>query len=92
MSIKKLITPVLLSAVCSIALFASPPVQAQALEILNPPLQIKAVRKAVKKKAGSGNKTKFDSGSQETVKERSTRLKRECQGATNAGACSGYTR
>ena len=35
--------------------------------------------------------TKFMPGSQETAKERSTRLKRECKGRVNAGACEGYT-
>jgi hypothetical protein len=29
--------------------------------------------------------------SQETVTERSARLKRECKGRVNAGACTGYT-
>lgn len=28
----------------------------------------------------------------ESVKERDRRLKRECKGAVNAGACQGYTR
>ena len=65
-------------------------VHAQALEILNPPVKVKAAKKAAKKTAG--NRAKFDSGSQETVKQREARLRRECQGATNAGACSGYTR
>ena len=40
------------------------------------------------KKQGS---TKFLPGSQETRKERSERLKRECKGRVNAGACTGYT-
>ncbi len=35
--------------------------------------------------------TKFLPGSQETRKERETRLKRECKGRVNAGACEGYT-
>jgi hypothetical protein len=40
------------------------------------------------KKQGS---TKFLPGSQETRKERSERLKRECKGKVDAGACAGYT-
>lgn len=40
------------------------------------------------KKQGS---TKFMPGSEETRKERATRLKRECKGRVNAGACEGYT-
>ena len=35
--------------------------------------------------------TKFMPGSEETRKERATRLKRECKGRVNAGACEGYT-
>jgi hypothetical protein len=64
---------------------------AQALEILNPPIKISA-KKKTNKASRSGSKAKFDSGSQETKKERSARLSRECKGQTNAGACSGYTR
>ena len=61
-------------------------VQAQALEILNPPIKVET------KKKSSGSKAKFDSGSAETKKERSARLSRECKGQVNAGACAGYTR
>lgn len=43
-----------------------------------------------KKKSGSGQ-IRFLPGSAETVKERSSRLKRECKGQVNAGACTGYT-
>ena len=43
-----------------------------------------------KKKSGGGQ-IKFLRGSEETTKERSSRLKRECKGRVNAGACSGYT-
>ncbi|HYW56363.1 MAG TPA: hypothetical protein VE934_05360 [Polaromonas sp.] len=35
---------------------------------------------------------KFIPGSQESPKDRATRLKRECKGGVNAGACTGYTR
>lgn len=41
---------------------------------------------------GQGAKAKFMPGSQETRSERIARLKRECKGAVNAGACEGYTR
>jgi hypothetical protein len=47
-----------------------------------------AKKAAPVKKQGS---TKFIPGSQETRKERSERLKRECKGRVNAGACTGYT-
>ncbi|MDB5928526.1 MAG: hypothetical protein JWR60_233 [Polaromonas sp.] len=42
-------------------------------------------------KKAPGGQIKFLPGSAETVKERSARLKRECKGRVNAGACSGYT-
>jgi hypothetical protein len=48
----------------------------------------KAQKAPAVKKQGS---TKFLPGSQETRKERSERLKRECKGRVNAGACEGYT-
>lgn len=64
---------------------------AQALDILNPPLQVQAKKKPAKQRAAN-NKTIFSPGSQETSKERTARLTRECKGAANGGACSGYTR
>ena len=42
--------------------------------------------------AGYGGKAKFITGSGETTAQRTARLKRECKGAVDAGACSGYTR
>lgn len=51
-----------------------------------------ADKKAKKPAAARQAKTaKFIPGSQETAKERATRLKRECKGRVNAGACEGYT-
>ena len=44
-----------------------------------------------KKKSGHSGQIKFLPGSAETTKERSTRLKGECKGRVNAGACAGYT-
>lgn len=44
-----------------------------------------------KKKTGSKQKTKPVQDSAETPAERKARLQRECRGAVNAGACSGYT-
>ncbi|MGB4116983.1 MAG: hypothetical protein WBK51_10600 [Polaromonas sp.] len=67
---------------------------AQAPEVLNPPVKTEAKKKAKKPKTQSGkkgSKAKFIPGSQETKKERSARLTRECKGAVNAGACTGYT-
>jgi hypothetical protein len=45
-----------------------------------------------KKKTGSSGQVRFLPGSAEMPKERISRLKRECQGQVNAGACAGYTR
>ena len=47
--------------------------------------------KAKKRAGGSNGQIRFLPGSAETVKERSSRLKRECKGRENAGACAGYT-
>lgn len=45
-----------------------------------------------KKKVQGGGQVRFLPGSAETVKDRSDRLRRECKGQVNAGACAGYTR
>ena len=81
-------------AAMSVALaFSAGAAHGQALEVLNPPIIVKAAaKKAGKTKKGSGKSVKFMPGSQETVRERTNRLKRECRGAVDAGACSGYTR
>lgn len=66
-------------------------VQAQSAEGVTPASKTKA--KARKKAAAApGNKVKYVRGSEETTSERSARLKRECKGRVNAGACEGYTR
>lgn len=54
-----------------------------------PPVISKAAKKTAKAKRVS--QIKFLPGSGETARERSTRLKRECKGRVNAGACEGYT-
>ncbi|MEO6319516.1 MAG: hypothetical protein ABIR56_02505 [Polaromonas sp.] len=51
----------------------------------------KAAATKARKTTGASGQVKFLPGSEETTKERSTRLKRECKGRVNAGACSGYT-
>ena len=65
---------------------------AQAPEVLNPPTKSTAKKKAKKSKGAATATAKFVPGSQETKKERSARLTRECKGEVNAGACTGYTR
>lgn len=42
-------------------------------------------------KGGGGGQMKILPGSAETTKERNDRLKRECKGRVNAGACAGFT-
>lgn len=86
----KLIVLTIMAGVMS-AFVLPPAAQAQALDILNPQLQVQAKKKDAKHKT-AGNKTKFLPGSQETTKERSARLQRECKGGVNAGVCAGYTR
>ena len=66
---------------------------AQAPEVLNPPAKIKTKKKAAKvRQSSKAGKVRFIPGSQETTKERSARLQRECKDLPNAGACSGYGR
>jgi hypothetical protein len=69
-------------------------VQAQTADGVTQPAKSKSKSKskAKKKAAPRGNKVKVVHGSEETTSERSTRLKRECKGRVNAGACEGYTR
>lgn len=82
-SIIKKALPLLL---CMAVMAAS--VQAQTVEPKAPPAKVKA---KAKKKSLRSRLPKFLQGSQETAKERSARLHRECKGRVNAGACSGYT-
>ena len=66
-------------------------VQTQASEVLNPSTKSEGKKKE-KKHQARGSSAKFISGSGETNKQRDSRLKRECKGQVNAGACAGYTR
>ena len=53
----------------------------------------KAKRVSPKKKTTpTVKKVQFLRGSEESVLERNSRLKRECKGGVNAGACAGHTR
>lgn len=67
-------------------LIASPQASASSADSGN-----KAATSQARKKAGPGSQIKFLPGSEETTRERNTRLKRECKGRVNAGACAGYT-
>jgi hypothetical protein len=86
---KLTIVAIIASAVSAFVLPSA--AEAQMLDILNPPMQVQAKKRSAKQKT-TGNKTTFSSGSQETSKERTARLQRECRGGVNAGACAGYTR
>jgi NAD(P)H-hydrate repair Nnr-like enzyme with NAD(P)H-hydrate dehydratase domain len=57
------------------------------------PAKAKAKTKtATDARKGQVGRVTFLRGSEETTGERSARLKRECKGGVNAGACAGYTR
>lgn len=57
------------------------------------PAKSKSKKMAVKSDAPStGGKVKFIRGSEESPAQRTARLRRECKGGVDAGACSGYTR
>lgn len=82
------IQPVLAFIVVAAVLMGSVP--AQSAEPVDKPAKTKTKKKAAVK--GHAGKVTFQRGSEETPQERSTRLKRECRGRVNAGACEGYTR
>ena len=66
---------------------------AQSPVAADPPATVKTKKKAAKNKAAdSVGKAKFIRGSEESTAERNARLKRECKGGVNAGACAGFTR
>jgi hypothetical protein len=90
--VKKSACAWVVSAAVALGMLGS--VQAQAAQSAEGVTQpAKAKTKAKKKAAAArGNKVKYVRGSEETSSERSTRLKRECKGRVNAGACEGYTR
>ena len=67
-------------------------VQAQTSEVLNPPTQSKNKKKSKKQKRSKGSDAVFIDATGETKSRRESRLKRECKGQVNAGACAGYTR
>lgn len=88
---KKSLAPPFLAALVVAALMAGH-VQAQTQPAQEGDKPAKSKSKKTKAKSGSGGKVKFMQGSGETPAERTARLKRECKGAVDAGACSGYTR
>lgn len=88
---KSMIQPALAFIVVAVVLMGSVP--AYSAEPVGKPAKTTANKKAAKAAApGPVGKVTFLRGSEETAQERSTRLKRECKGRVNAGACEGYTR
>jgi len=87
---KSLAAPFLAALVA--AVLTAGHVQAQAQPAQEGDKPAKSKPKKTKAKSGSGGKAKFIQGTSETPAERTARLKRECKGAVDAGACSGYTR
>lgn len=55
------------------------------------PSATEKAKKSSTRKSSHEGQAKFVPGSEETPRERSSRLKRECKGRVNAGACAGYT-
>jgi hypothetical protein len=90
--VKKSACALVVSAAVALGMLGS--VQAQAAQSADDVTQPTKAKTKAKKKAASarGNKVKYVRGSEESTSERSTRLKRECKGRVNAGACEGYTR
>lgn len=81
------------------ALAGSATVQAKAADAgagtsAQPPNTKKAAKKKSSKDepAQKSMKATFMQGSEESAGQRNARLKRECKGAVDAGACTGYTR
>jgi hypothetical protein len=85
---------VLVLAACSLAAHPALALDASTSAASAPakPQKKPAAKKSAKKAAKKAAKPVYIQGSEETVAQRSARLKRECKGGVNAGACAGYTR
>lgn len=90
MNRKSLLGPVL-AVIMMVALVANN-AQAQTQPTPEGDKPAKSKSKKAAAKSGAGGKVKFISGSGETPAQRVARLKRECKGGVDAGACAGYTR
>ena len=78
-----------IAAFAVVALMAMSAAQAQGNAPADAPTQSK---KKTKHKSLRATYPKSSGGSEESTRERTARLKRECKGASNSGACLGYTR
>lgn len=83
--------PVLAFALAATMLMGS--AQLYAADAGEKPAKSQHKKKPAKEKVkAQGGKATFIRGSEESVAERTARLKRECKGGVNAGACAGFTR
>ena len=88
---------VALSAACILLLALCGPLQAQAVASAagdqGSDRRAAAATKKTDRQAPSGSRQPklLPGGSSETPAERSARLRRECKGRPDAGACTGYT-
>jgi len=86
---RKSMGEIILAAILTAALVAGN-AHAQPAPVGDKPAKSKP--KKATKSAASGGKVTIIPGSGETPAQRTARLKRECKGAVDAGACTGYTR
>lgn len=79
-----------LTLLCLASVLALPAAQAHAADAVS--AEPASAKKAKQARAGkSGGKLIAPEGSGETAAARAARLKRECKGRPNAGACTGHT-
>ena len=85
---KALFRPAMAVMICASLLLGNAHAQTPPADAPDAPVKAKPKKKA---RVATRGMPKFLPGSQETAKERSTRLKRECKDGVNAGVCKGYT-
>ncbi len=87
---KSLMGPVLAAIVVAALVANNAQAQTQPAQEGDKPAKSKTKKAA--KTTAAGGKVTFVQGSGETPAQRVARLKRECKGGVDAGACAGYTR
>lgn len=87
---KSLMGPVLAAIVVAALVANNAQAQTQPAQESDKPAKSKTKKAA--KTTAAGGKVTFVQGSGETPAQRVARLKRECKGGVDAGACAGYTR
>ena len=88
LSLRTLSLAVLLACAVAAPVRAATPAGTMANASNAAPASVQPEKSKHKKKKSST--VKYDKGSAETTAERDRRLKRECKGRPNAGACLGY--